>query len=157
MVCKKRWPPEFFTKNGLLNAQKRGDRLVCRTCRQTEQEEKKREQFQCCKQHPAGRADFNPKKLRNSSFRGGRLICDTCDARERDLKARLRRKDAWRCTCRKIPHGQKANACLHDRRHAEKCQLYPMAPGEERWDGKNLVDEPVTKNDIEFLALDNAW
>ena len=85
------------------------------------------------------------------------MICDKCDARERNLKARLRQKDAWRCTCKRIAHGQKAYAALHGRVHAERCQLYPTTLGEERWDGKNLAERPVTRNDLEFLALDSAW
>ena len=66
----------------------------------------------------------------------------------------LRRKDAWRCTCKKIPAGKKAYAALHERIHEKKCILTPCRAGEECWDGKNLA---VTIEDWKFLAIEGSY
>ena len=70
----------------------------------------------------------------------GTLTCASCAAKEtqryKDVSAKLKRKGAWKCTCKKEIH-------------QPMCQLHQRYAGEIRWEGKNVG---VSKEDLEFMA-----
>ena len=105
-----------------------------------------------------GHMKFGRDALKNHKSKRTALSCKRCNAaaeeevklenaRARALVAQLRRTEAWRCTCRKIPRGQRAHAALNNNVHAERCQLFHA--GERRWDGKNVG---IELDDLRFLS-----
>ena len=74
----------------------------------------------------------------------------TAQDRVAKLVKTLRCPDSWKCTCKKIAAGGKADAALYNNMgHAEKCFLFPRQFGERRWDGRN---NGVTQEDLQFLV-----
>ena len=84
---------------------------------------------------PKEAAAFTPSQRHNAKQRPNSLCCVECQGRETRVKKKLRARGAWKCTCGKPLH-------------SEKCQLFPTAAGESRWEGKNVG---VTKDDVNFL------
>ena len=97
--------------------------------------------------------------------RGAKLCCQLCKAgstnslaaakvRQTNLLSILRQPDAYKCTCKRIPRGQKAYHALNNRIHSERCGLFPKSMGEKMWDGKN---KGITLVDLRFLLDRKAY
>ena len=116
----------------LDNSRKHGRVLVCKVCQGEGCSPQDQARYQCvgCGKG-LGHQKFNRDALKNSK-RDGRakeLVCIDCTARARSVEEKLKRKDAWKCTC-----GKSGKARQHSLNN-EKCQLFPTRQGEKR-DGK---------------------
>ena len=133
--------------------------LVCQNCQQNGLWLHDQQYYFCGgRGNKYGHMNFGRETLKDHRRRPTALSCKRCNAaaeeevklenaRARALVAQLRRTEAWRCTCRKIPRGQRAHAALNNNVHAERCQLFQA--GERRWDGKNVG---IELDDLRFLS-----
>ena len=78
-----------------------------------------------------------------------RLLCSECKNRERVILGKLREKGSWRCNCRTFKNNRAHAALYANSGHQERCMLFRVFAGKERWDGGN---KNVTKDDLEFLV-----
>ena len=69
--------------------------------------------------------------------RRAELQCQDCIARLAALNKELKKKDAWRCTCKNRQHSYSN----------EKCTLCPKTAAEKRCPGNNLE---ITEEDLAF-------
>ena len=116
--------------------------VICKECAEKGCTSRDPTKYKCmgpC-QAQLGRERFEKNQLKNFiKQRLKTIVCTAClkeeDARERRIKATLRAKDAWKCTCKKLIH-------------TEKCHLYPKTHGEKRWPGQN---KGITEEGLAFL------
>ena len=108
-----------------------------------------------------GHMKFDKSDLKNleRTHRTTKLCCQLCKSkstrssaaakvRQATLLSIRRQSDAWRCTCKQIPLGQRADHALNHQVHSERCALQPTSLGEpRRWDGKN---KGITLDDLRF-------
>ena len=65
-------------------------------------------------------------------------MCLECEKKATEIQEKLKKKDAWRCTCQLKPFCK------------ETCQLYPAFAAEKRWEEKNVG---TTEDDLAFLKI----
>ena len=131
-----------FNLRIMINSRCSGRLCICKSCEEKGFSSKDTSKYTCergcgCE---LGHRRFKPDDLKHHKNRGTLLLCARCreadEKREANLKRVLRMKDAWKCTCKEMIHG-------------EKCQLHPRYAGERRWAGTN---KNISEDDLEFLA-----
>ena len=120
----------------------------------------------CGKEYGHVKFDKNGLKNFKRPNRTTNLCCQLCKTkstsssaaakvRQTTLLSILRQPDAWRCTCKRIPRGQRADHALNQRVHSERCSLQPTSLGEpKRWEWKN---KGITLDDLHFLLDRKAY
>ena len=166
--CKAHLPRSSFGKVKWHHGRHTGQNCVCLRCEADGLSPRDVQLYSCnrCGKE-YGHMKFDKISLENSKRpnRKSQLCCKQCKTettnssaaakvRQATLLSILRQQDAWKCTCKKIPHKQKAYHALNQRLHTERCWLYPGSMGEKRWDGKN---KGITLDDLRFLLGSNAY
>ena len=134
---------ECFDKNLFDNARKHNRALVCRKCQDKGFSPKDLDTYTCQVCGPHGHLKFEKNHVKNSKPpRSSKLLCRQCSDKEKVLSATLRaclkNKSTWQCTCSKNQH-MPSN---------DKCGLRPSKHGEQRWPGGNAG---ISLEDYTFL------
>ena len=148
-ACKQRLSKTSFDGNVFKNASILGRVLVCTTCQDKGFTPKDTTLYSCVHGCRLGHGRFPQMDLRNFRRRGGNLLCKAHDSEKNALIEKLRSPDSWKCACKKIKAGLRAQAALYENwGHRGYCPLAPTNFGESRWDGKN---KGVTRENLQFL------
>ena len=145
-----------------------GQRSVCASCAGVGLSPRDAQRYPCSQCGNAyGHMKFNKVALADFKRPGrdAKLSCEQCKlaatdravaakVRQTRLLSILKRKEAYRCTCKPIPRGQRAYHALYLQVHTESCRLHPNKMGEKVWDGKN---EGITLDDLRFLCERKAY
>ena len=166
--CTTYLPRSFFDKGMWHHGRHDGRRSVCTRCRAVSLSPKDAQRYACSlcgKEY--GHMTFDKNSLTNfkDPSRTAKLCCQLCKAKNTDSPAAakvrqtnllsiLRQPDADKCTCKRIPRGQKAYHALYCRMNSERCRPHPTSMGEKMWDGKN---KGITLDDLRFLLDRSAY
>ena len=149
-VCKKYQGEDAFDKHVLEHCKNHKRRLVCLRCAREGFSVADVDSYLCLGGHKCGHMKFDRQTLKNWKRRAdSRLLCSECNTRERVILAKLREKGSWRCNCRTFKNNRAHAALYANSGHQERCMLFRVFAGKERWDGGN---KNVTKDDLEFLV-----
>ena len=149
-ACKKYQERSAFDKDVFENSRKHKRDLVCLRCQERGCSPKDVELYTCLGGHDVGHLKFNRDKLKDwKRGKSSRLSCEDCQKREKAILNNLREKGARKCTCRSFNKDRAYAALFRNAGHQQRCALFPVVAGMERWDGDN---KGVTKNDLEFLV-----
>ena len=125
----------------LDNSQKHGRNSVCRSCLSRGYTVRNITTFKCVHGHLGGRNLFSKREV-DRRCQGSKQeplrVCLECERKAAEIQKKLKKKDAWRCTCKVRPFCK------------ETCQLYPAFANEKRWEGKNVG---TTEDDLAFLKI----
>ena len=142
-TCGKKLSRDCFDKHIFNNARDHQRALVCRECQDNGFSPKDLDEHICqvCGAH--GHLKFDKQDLNNrKQERSSTLLCRQCSEKKKvssaALRACLKNKSTWQCTCSKNKH------MLSN----DKCGLRPSKHGEERWPGGNAG---ISFDDYNFL------
>ena len=166
--CKAYLPRSSFDDSMWHNGRHHGRRSICTRCQAVGLSPRDIQRYACSLcggEYGHMKFDKNALKHYKDPSRTAKLCCQLCKAentnslaaakvRQTNLLSILRQPDADKCTCKRIPHRQKAYHALHNRVHSEHCKLYPTFMGEKVWDGKN---KGITLDDLRFLLERKAY
>ena len=135
--CAAYLPRSSFDDGMWHNGRHHGQRSICTRCQAVGLSPRDTQRYACsiCGRE-YGHMNFDKNVLKNykNPTRTAKLCCHLCKAentnssaaakvRQANLLSILRQPDACKCTCKRIPRGQKAYHALHNRIHSERCGL----------------------------------
>ena len=137
--CATYLPRSSFDGSMWHNGRHHGRQSICTRCQAVGLSPRDIQRYACSQcGSEYGHMKFEKNALNNlkKTNRTAKLCCQLCTAettkhsaaakvRQTHLLSILRQPDADKCTCKRIPHRQKAYHALHRRVHLERCRLYP--------------------------------